>query len=181
MAEYKNLEIVRDKKTLIATLLTGLKKDTLRDSLRELLAFFDDEATEQGVNAIVLVGDFDAPAGADEVGALCEAIESSPRPVIAAITGSAQGAGFELVLACDLRVAAESARFGFPGTGGGPAVRLGRMIGLARAKHLALTGQIIDALEAERLGLTSYTAGAAEVPVVARKLARSVASRASRK
>jgi enoyl-CoA hydratase len=177
MAEYKSIEVTRDKKIVIATLKTGLKID----AVRELTALFESLAADETTAAIVISGDFTSDVAADDMAVLCEAVESLPRPVIAAIAGAAQGPGFELALACDLRVASETARFGFPGTGGGPALRLAKMVGLARAKHMALTGQIIDALEAERMGLISHAAAAPEVPLVAKKLARTVASRASRK
>jgi enoyl-CoA hydratase len=177
MAEYKSIEVTRDKKTVIATLKAGLKLD----AVRELQDLFETLAADDTAGAVVISGDFASDVAADDIAPLCEAVESLPRPVIAAIAGAAQGPGFELALACDLRVASEAARFGFPGTGGGPALRLAKMVGLARAKHMALTGQIIDALEAEQMGLISHAAAAAEVPIVAKKLAKTVASRASRK
>lgn len=83
------------------------------------------------------------------------------KPLIAAINGPAIGAGLDLSLMCDLRIAAESARFGstfvkvglIPGDGG--AYYLTRAIGLAKSLELTLTGRVIDAKEAERLGIVS--------------------------
>lgn len=114
---------------------------------------------------------------------LFTAVESFPWPVIAAVGGYALGGGFELALACDLRVAAEEARFGFPETGLGiiPAAggtqRLPRHIGWGKAKELVLTGEIIDAREAERLGLVSKVAPRAELTAAARALAEKILSR----
>jgi methylglutaconyl-CoA hydratase len=97
----------------------------------------------------------------DELGALAQAIEDCPRPVIAAIGGAALGGGFELALAADFRLASEAATLGLtevrlgiiPGAGG--TQRLARLCGLAVAKELVLTGRRIDAPTALRLGLLS--------------------------
>ena len=97
----------------------------------------------------------------DELGALVQAIEDFPRPVIAAISGAAFGGGLEIALACDLRLADESTsmalsevRLGIiPGAGG--TQRLARLCGIAVAKELILTGRRIDAAAALKLGLVS--------------------------
>src|SRR5205823_1653503 len=93
-----------------------------------------------------------------EVGGL---LESSPAPTIAAINGFALGGGCELALACDLRYASSAAKLGqpeinlgiIPGWGG--TQRLPRVCGLGVAKELILTGRIVDAEEALRLGLVN--------------------------
>jgi enoyl-CoA hydratase len=88
-------------------------------------------------------------------------LEAMPQPVVAAINGQAWGGGCELSLACTLRVAAESAHFGQPEVsvgiipGGGGTQRLPRLIGAGRAADLILSGRIIEAPEAERLGLVN--------------------------
>lgn len=90
---------------------------------------------------------------------LNQALWSCPRPVIAAIGGWCMGAGFELALHCDLRIAADDARFAFPEMtlgaypGGGGAVMLPRMIGAARAKELLFSARRPTATEALALGL----------------------------
>jgi len=87
------------------------------------------------------------------------AIEAMPQPVVAAVDGQAWGGGCELSLACTLRVASEHAHFGQPEVnvgiipGAGGTQRLPRLIGAGRAASLVLTGRIIDASEALRLGL----------------------------
>ncbi len=89
------------------------------------------------------------------------AVEMSRKPFIAAVNGFALGGGCELALACHLRVAASTARFGLPevklGTipGYGGTVRLPRIVGRARALELVLTGEMIDASEAHRIGLVN--------------------------
>lgn len=114
---------------------------------------------------------------------LFTAVDNFPWPVIAAVNGYALGGGFELALACDLRVAAEEAKFGFPETGLGiiPAAggtqRLPRYVGWGRAKEIIFTGDMIDARRAEELGLVSRVVPRAEVMDAARELAEKILTR----
>jgi enoyl-CoA hydratase len=88
-------------------------------------------------------------------------IERFPKPVLAVVGGYALGGGCELALACHLRVASDNARFGLPEVGlgiipgYGGTLRLSRLIGLGRAVELTLTGAMLDADKAERIGLVS--------------------------
>jgi len=88
-------------------------------------------------------------------------LESMPKPVIAAVNGFALGGGLELALACHLRIASSRARFGLPEVklgiipGYGGTVRLPRLVGRGRALELILTGEMIDASEAFRIGLVN--------------------------
>jgi enoyl-CoA hydratase/carnithine racemase len=90
---------------------------------------------------------------------LNQAIEDSRLPVLAACNGHTLGGGAVLAMACDIRMAAESARFGFPEVkvgafaSGSGTQRLPQLVGRGRALELLLTGRVIDAGEAERLGL----------------------------
>jgi enoyl-CoA hydratase len=87
--------------------------------------------------------------------------ETSPKPVIAAVNGFALGGGCELAMACHVRVASEAAKFGQPevklGTipGYGGTQRLARLVGRGRALQMLLTGEMIDAAEAYRIGLVN--------------------------
>ena len=109
-------------------------------------------------------------------------IAAARCPVIAALNGAAFGGGLELALACDLRVAAESATMGLtevrlgiiPGAGG--TQRLARLIGLARAKELIFTGRRLDALTAHALGVVSHVVPAAGLDVAAQRLADEIAA-----
>jgi enoyl-CoA hydratase len=111
---------------------------------------------------------------------LCSAVERFPRPTIAAINGYALGGGCELALACDLRIASETAKFGQPELGLGiiPAAggtqRLPRVVGMGWAKHLVLTGEIIDAKQALAIGLVTAIAPAGQLALRARELAKKV-------
>jgi enoyl-CoA hydratase/carnithine racemase len=90
------------------------------------------------------------------------AIENSPLPVIAACNGFTLGGGAVLALACDIRMAAESAKFGFPEVkvgafaSGSGTQRLPRLVGRGRALDLLLTGRTVDASEALEIGLVEY-------------------------
>jgi enoyl-CoA hydratase len=107
-------------------------------------------------------------------------IERFPRPTIAAINGYALGGGCELALACDIRIAADTAKFGQPELGlgiipaAGATQRLPRIIGLGRAKHLILTGEIIDAKQALEIGLVSAIAPPGQLQIRARELAKKI-------
>ncbi|HEY5520389.1 MAG TPA: enoyl-CoA hydratase-related protein [Candidatus Limnocylindrales bacterium] len=106
-----------------------------------------------------------------------------PMPTIAAIEGNALGGGLELCLACDIRVASARASLGLPEVrlavtpGAGGTQRLPRVVGLARAKELALTGRIIDAREAERIGLVSRVVPAGQALAAADEIAAEIAER----
>jgi enoyl-CoA hydratase len=88
-------------------------------------------------------------------------LERCGKPVIAAVNGFALGGGCELAMACHLRVASDNAKFGQPevklgiGPGYGGTVRLPRLVGKGRALELLLTGKMIDAVEAHRIGLVN--------------------------
>jgi enoyl-CoA hydratase/carnithine racemase len=146
--------------------------------LEGLLAAIDDAARDEGVRCIVLAGaggkafsagiDLEERRGLDDAGKmeqsarvlrLIQAVIASPKPVIASIGGWCLGAGLELALACDLRIAASDSRFAFPEMnlgaypGGGGAVLLPRVIGEARALEWLLQPRRLDAAQAFEMGL----------------------------
>jgi enoyl-CoA hydratase/carnithine racemase len=112
------------------------------------------------------------------------AIERCPKPVIAAVAGWCLTGGLELALACDVRVAADTARFGITsariGTvaGAGGTQRLPRLIGAGRAKELLFSAEPIDAAEALRIGLVNRVALAGKEVDAAIEMARVFATRA---
>jgi enoyl-CoA hydratase len=106
-----------------------------------------------------------------------------PMPTIAAIEGDALGGGLELALCCDLRIASARARLGMPEVrlavlpGSGGTQRLPRVVGAGWAKELILTGRIIDAAEAHRIGLVNEVVPAGEARQRAATVADEIAAR----
>ena len=169
--------------------LLRLNRPPLNPLSTALLAELADIATtlsaDASVKAVVVTGNERAfAAGADvseftadgaaavvnaSIRAGFDTLAAIPRPVIAAITGFALGGGLELALACDLRVAADSARLGFPEIqlgifpGGGGTQRASRLIGPAKAKELIWSGRHVRAEEALAIGLVDRVVPAAEV------------------
>lgn len=111
-----------------------------------------------------------------------EEIAGYPKPTIAMINGYALGGGCELALACDLRVAARSARLGQPEIklglipGGGGTQRLPRLIGTGRALRMLLTGEPVSAEEASQIGLVDAAVDDADLSTYTRELARAIAA-----
>lgn len=149
----------------------------------ELQGLLARAAADRGLRAVVLTGAGDKAfcAGADlkerarmEAGevhrfhgalrAVLRGIEAAPQPFIAALNGAALGGGLELALACDLRIASDAAQLGLPEVGlgiipgAGGTQRLPRLVGIARAKDLVLTGRRIGAAEALAMGLVTQLA-----------------------
>jgi enoyl-CoA hydratase/carnithine racemase len=115
---------------------------------------------------------------------MMQAITGLPQPVIAAVQGVATAAGCQLVATCDLAVASDHARFATPGVDIGlfcttPAVPLARAVPRKAAMEMLLTGAMIDAAEAHRIGLVNRVVPAEQVMETALGLARHVASRSA--
>ena len=133
------------------------------------------------INAIRARGRDDGLAAINQT--MFALLDRCPKVTIAAVNGLAFGGGCELAAACDLRIAADHARFGQPEVslgiipGAGGTQRLPRLIGLGRAKHLILTGDAIDAKTALEWGLVTQVVPGAELMTAARALADRVLSR----
>jgi enoyl-CoA hydratase/carnithine racemase len=116
--------------------------------------------------------------------AVSDRIAALRKPVIAAVRGFALGGGFELVLACDLVVAADNARFGLPETklglvpGGGGTQRLPRLVGRMRATELMITGRFLTADEAQAWGIVNQVVPKDELLARAQEMADVVAAQA---
>jgi enoyl-CoA hydratase/carnithine racemase len=113
-----------------------------------------------------------------------QAIVALPQPVIAEVQGVATAAGCQLVASCDLAVASETARFCTPGVDIGlfcstPAVALSRAIAAKPALEMLLTGEMVGAEEARRLGLVNRVVPAAELGAATEALARHIAARSA--
>ncbi len=178
--------------------LVTLKRPAVKNAINkamvaELHDAFDKLRADDDIGCVIITGqggDFAAGADIGELrerkaleslaainSALFAKIESFPAPVIAAIKGYALGGGCELTLACDIRIGGESAQMGQPEVNLGiiPAAggtqRLPRIVGLGRAKELVLTGWIIDATEAHRIGLLNRVVPDVDLMDEATKLA----------
>lgn len=168
-----------------------------RQTTRELRAALDDLATREDAGVLVLTGGGDKAfvSGADIAelkarrrldalaginASLFRQLEDFPRPTIAAIRGFALGGGCEIAMACDLRVAGESAKLGQPEAGlgilaaAGGTYRLPRLVGVARAKELLFTGAVIDAREALAIGLVNRVVPDARVLEESHELAAKI-------
>lgn len=185
----------------ILTISRPEKKNALSlEVVQAIGAAFDDAALDAGLRCVILRGAGDCfVAGADIAqlrerraeeslqginSGLFRKIEEFPVPVVAAVHGWALGGGMELAMACDLRIAARSARFGQPELNLGilPAAggmhRLPALVGMGLAKDLVLTGRIIDADEALRAGLVSRVVPDESLMDEALAAARAIASMA---
>ncbi len=111
-------------------------------------------------------------------------LEAIEVPVIAALNGVAAGGGLELALSCDFRIAADTARLGFPENnvglipGSGGCSRLVKLLGPAKAKRLVMTGEMINAAEALKLGLVDEVVPSAELNEQVMGFARKLAAKA---
>ncbi len=179
MHDYSKLIVSTENRTALVTINRPEALNALNSELLgELEQMFDDLAERADVSAVILTGSgdkafvggadireltqLDAPGGrafSSRGQRLFERIEAFDKPVIAAVNGYCLGGGCELAMACHLRVAGRSARFGqpevklglIPGYGG--TQRLPRLVGEGRALELLLTGDMIGADEAFRIGL----------------------------
>jgi enoyl-CoA hydratase/carnithine racemase len=137
------------------------------ESVRAVVVWGGERLFAAGADVKAMVGYGPVEAAAD-VAALeqaCRHLEAIPKPVLAAVNGFALGGGCEIALACDLRFAAEDARLGLPEIrlgiipGSGGTQRLPRLIGLARARDLILSGRHVPAAEALAIGLVDRVTG----------------------
>jgi enoyl-CoA hydratase len=178
------------------------KLNALNQQVRdEMLALLDEIETDDGVGAVVITGAGEKSfiAGAD-IGEFAgrtpfdqreamrsprvfDIMASFPKPVIAMINGFCLGGGCELAASCDIRVASDQARFGQPEInlglipGGGGTQRLPPLIGLGQAMRLILSGEMISADEAARIGLVDLVAPADELRATTLALAAKIAAK----
>ncbi len=195
-SEEGGVEILVMKNPPVNALSTALLTDLRRE--------VDALGADAKVRAVILTGDgqyFSAGADLKEMATMDLAnapavvrrghellgrIADLRVPVIAAINGLALGGGLELALACDLRIAGESAKLGAPEVNYGlmPAYggtqRLPRLVGVSKAKELIYTGAMISAAEALKIGLVNKTVPAGQELRAARDLAHTIAERAPR-
>lgn len=191
LGPVSHLELVNPPLNLVTHELTV----QLAQALRELAASPDVRAVvvsghgERAFCAGSHIGEFKDLRGRVGEGklllekAVYRQLADLPMPTIAAIEGNALGGGLELALCCDLRIASSRAKLGLPEVrlavlpGSGGTQRLPRVVGPARAKELILTGRIISADEAERIGLVNEVTPAGEALAAANAMADEIAAR----
>ncbi|TYB48207.1 enoyl-CoA hydratase/isomerase family protein [Actinomadura chibensis] len=199
MTPSESVFVARDGATATLTLNRPSRKNALDDrGWRLLRGALDDLAADDAVRAVVVTGaGGDFCAGADlgggpreehpvarmrRIGAIAAVLAELPKPVIAKVEGVAAGAGWNLALACDLVVAAESARFSQIFARRGLSLDFGgswflpRLVGLQQAKRLALLAEPIGAAEAHDLGLVTWVKPPDELAGFVTELAQRLAA-----
>jgi enoyl-CoA hydratase len=193
--DYQHLAIHVADRVATLTISRPDKLNALNDeTVAELGTAFDELRLSESVAGIIITGAGRAFVAGADIGELAaqtpviakararggqdvfRRIETSPKPVIAAVNGFALGGGCELAMACHIRVASENAKFGQPEVklgltpGYGGTQRLARLIGKGRALELLLTGDMVDAAEAFRTGLVNRVVPAGELMEATREL-----------
>ncbi|QQR73686.1 MAG: enoyl-CoA hydratase/isomerase family protein [Holophagales bacterium] len=191
----------REGRVAVLTVNRPDKLNALNDQVREdMLVHLDALENDAEIGAVVITGAGEKSfiAGADiaefagrspfdqrhamRSPRIFDVMASFPKPVIAMINGFCLGGGCELAMSCDMRIAADSARFGQPEIklglipGGGGTQRLPRLVGLGQAMRLILTGDMIGAAEAREIGLVDLVLPAAELRPKTLELAARIAA-----
>ncbi len=200
---YKNILFETKDKIAILTVNRPEALNALNwQTMQEIQAAFASVKEDAAVGGVIITGAGEKSfvAGADikelatknPVGAkefslasqeILRFIEHFPKPVIAAVNGFCLGGGCELAMACHMRVASENAKFGQPEVnlglipGNGGTQRLPRLVGKGRAIELVLTGNMIDAQEAYRIGLVNKVVSLEELIAAAQKMLTTIMSK----
>lgn len=199
---FENILLERRGRVALVTINRPDKLNALNIKTREELAnALDELRADAEIRVVVLTGAGEKAfvAGADinefagrtavQQRAVMKArnifvtAEDFPKPLIAMINGFCLGGGCELALSCDIRIASEKARFGQPEInlgiipGGGGTQRLTRLVGEGKAMQMILTGEIIDAQEASRLGLVNEVHPVADLEAKTMELANKIAEK----
>jgi len=177
--KYKNILLNKDNHICKITINRPEVYNALDSrTWHEIRHAFEDDASDKAIHVVILTasGGKAFASGADvhmlikrtvletihhEIQPILSYIENFEKPVISAIDGFALGGGCELAMACDIRIATEKSKFGQPELGlgilpgGGGTQRLQRLVGIAKAKELIFTGDIIPAKEALQIGLVN--------------------------
>ncbi|MDZ4724072.1 MAG: enoyl-CoA hydratase-related protein [candidate division Zixibacteria bacterium] len=203
MSAFKNLIIETKGRVLVITVSRPTALNAMNiETTDELQRAFNENSNNDAISCVILTGagekSFVAGADINEINALTaqtgytfsdnglrlmNTIQYFPKPVIAAINGFALGGGCELALACDIRLASDKAKLGqpevnlgvIPGYGGSQ--RLPKLVGRGKAMQMILTGDIISAAEAHRIGLVDEIYPHEELMSKAMQMAETIASR----
>ncbi len=205
MSQFKHARVTVEDRVGVLTLDHPPANALDTATMADLSAAFDELSADPNVKVIVITGagQFAFVAGADinEIAqiespeqarrmvlgghAVMNRIESSEKPVIAAVNALALGGGLELAMACHIRILSERSRIGQPETnlgiipGFGGTQRLTRLVGTGKALELILSGDIINAQEAYRLGIADRVVPAGQALDEAMGLARKIAAKST--
>ena len=198
MTTYQTLRVAVTDRVAVITLDRPEVRNAINAQVQaDLRAALDELRGDDAVGAVVLTGagkkafaagadigqlrGYDLHTGlASSMQRLYDEVEAYEKPTIAAVNGYALGGGCELAMACDIRIAADTARFGLPETnlsvlpGAGGTQRLARLVGVGRAIDLILTGDMLTADEALAAGLVTRVAEPGALLTSAHEVARSI-------
>jgi enoyl-CoA hydratase len=197
---YQDIKVKKEGEVATITVdRPNVLNATRHETMLEIDLALDDIEADEEIRVLVLTGSGEKGfiAGGDLVCTLndplwadkamkgqevCTRIEFFPKPVIARINGVALGAGTEIAMCCDIRIASENAIFGQPEVGlgltpgYGATQRLPRMVGLGKAKELILSGERIDAREALRVGLVNKVVPLADLDATVQEVAEKLSA-----
>jgi len=198
---YQNILLETNDRVATLTINRPDKRNALNQGTRDEIVQALDELHSSPVRVLIITGAGEKAfiAGADigefegrtaltqrdvmKQRRIFDAVEEFEKPVIAMINGFCLGGGMELALACDLRVASETAKLGQPEInlgiipGGGGTQRLTRLIGEGKAMELILTGDLIDAADAKALGLVNHVVAPGQLQDTVLSLANRIAEK----
>jgi len=195
---YENIILEKEDGVAVLTFNRPEAMNALNNKTRaEFREALEDVAADDGVRVLILTGSGKSfvagsdikemlqttPLSAHDITRLGDMVHNFEKPVIAAVNGFCLGGGCEIAMSCDIIIASEKARFGQPEInlglipGGGGTQRLPRLVGPGRAKELILTGDIIRADEADRIGLVNRVVPMDELMTAAREVAAKIAAK----
>jgi len=195
---YENIILEKEDGVAVLTFNRPEAMNALNNKTRaEFREALEEVAADDGVRVLILTGagkSFVAgadikelqqitPLSAHGIHRLGEMVHNLGKPVVAAVNGFCLGGGCEIAMGCDIIIASEKAKFGQPEInlglipGGGGTQRLQRLVGPCRAKELILTGDIIRADEADRIGLVNRVVPMDELMMVAKEVAAKIAAK----
>ncbi len=203
MSDYQTITVEKRGKLAILTINRPDKLNALTKQVHaEGVAVLEELKKDDSVRVLIITGSGEKSfiAGSDisefegqtpvtqrdlfHTSSLYNSIDAFPKPVIAMVNGFCLGGGNELAMACDIRMASESAKFSQPEInlgiicGGGGTQRLTRLIGEGRSMEMVLTGDMIDAATAHKFGLVNHVYPAGQLEAETMKLAEKIAEKA---
>lgn len=200
--EKRHVDVEKEGRIVTLTISRPEALNALNVSLlRELECVLYDISRDKDVDVVIITGEGKAFVAGADIAEMAEMapldaqrfselgqrvfgmLEEMPQVVICAINGYALGGGCELALSCDIRIASEKAKFGQPEVnlgvtpGFGGTQRLPRLVGRGMAKYLVLSGRMIDAVDAQRIGLVEMVVPSDNLMDEAKRLAQEIASK----